>query len=286
MDDEARSDVALTVAMLVFGPLLLGSLRGRSGVTGVLLDVAVLLALTTLVPVLLARSRAGSGGVAATLGFGSTRFSGPGAGIVAGLPAAVPVVLAGGVAMLTVGAGTAGALLGRLSGAPLQVIQVAALAVGGLVLPVFLIRRGAEAFPRSPEWSLRRLTRTLGIGAAVVALVAGLLRVPLGASPVRVVVNATALAAVVLIVDRLLIDQRAVPRLALLLPAGLVLYLHVSTFGFGVGLQAGALAAGTTVVMGVVALGARGSWPLVPLTLALHVWPTCLSPLALTRGLC
>jgi hypothetical protein len=286
MGDEARSDVALTVAMLVFGPLLLGSLRGGSGPAGVLLDAAVVLALTTLVPVLLARSRAGSAGIAATFGFGPTRFSSPGAGIVAGLPAALPVVLAGAFAMLSVGAGTAGALLGRLSGAPLQVVPVAAFALGGLVLPVFLARRGAEAFPRSPEWSLRRLTRTLGLGAAVLALVAGLLRVPLGASPARVVVNAAALAVLVLVVDRTLIDHRAVPRLALLLPAGLALYLHVSTFGVGVGLQAGALAAGTTVVMGVVALGARGAWPLLPLTLALHVWPSCLSPLALTRGLC
>jgi hypothetical protein len=188
--------------------------------------------------------------------------------------------------MLTVDAGTAGALLGRLSGAPLQVVQVAGLAVGGLVLPVFLARRGAEAFPRSPEWSLRRLTRTLGLGASTLALAAGLVRVPLGASPVRVVVNAAALAVLIIIVDRTLIDRRAVPRLALLLPAGLAISVHVAAFGLGVGLQAGALAAGTTVAMGVVALSTRGSWPLVPLTLALHVWPTCLSPLALTRGLC
>lgn len=286
MGDEARSDVALTVAMLVFGPLLLGSLRGGSGLTGVLLDVAVVLALTTLVPVLLARSRAGRTGAAATLGFRVARASSRSAEVAAGLPATVPVALAGGIAMLTAGASTGGALLGRLSGAPMQVVQITALAVGGLVLPVFLARRGAEAFPRSPEWSLRRLTRTLGVGATALALVAGLVRVPSGANPVRVVVNAAALAILLLIVDRMLIDQRAVPRLALLLPAGLALYLHVSAFGLGVGLQAGALAAGTTVVMGVVALSARGSWPLVPLTLALHIWPTCLSPLALARGLC
>jgi len=188
--------------------------------------------------------------------------------------------------MLTAGTEPGAALLGRLSGAPLQLVQVAALTVGAGVLVVFLVVRGAEAFPRSPEWTLRRLLRTVGMGAAGLALVAGLLRVPVGANPVRVLSNALALAAMVLVADRLIGARRAVPRLALLLPAGLALYLHLTAFGLSVGLQAGALAAGSTVVVGAVALGARGAWPVIPLLVALHLWPTCLSPLALVRGLC
>jgi len=264
--DEARSDVALSIAALVFGPLLLGSLRGGTGVAGVLLDLAVVLALTALVPVLLVQSRARSGG--------------------RGLTAALALDGSPAVAMVAAGATPGAALLGRLSGDPLQMVQVVGLSVGSFVFVTFLVRRGADAFPRSPEWALRRLLRTIGMGAAVVALVAGLLRVPLGADPVRVIVNALALAAIVLLADRLIGTRRMVPRLALMLPAGLTLYLHLTAFGFGAGLQAGALAAGTITVVGALTLSARGAWPAVPLIVATFLWPTCLTPLALVRGLC
>ena len=283
MGDEARSDVALTIAALVFGPLLLGGLRGGSGTTGVLLDLAVVLALTALVPLLLMRSRGRS--AADALGFGTGPQAGPQA-IAVGVPLAVPAAIAGTLAMITAGAAPGAAVLGRLSGAPLQVLQVLALSTGALVFVVFVVRRGAEAFPRSPEWSLRRLLRTIGMGAAALALVAGLLRVPLGADPLRVTVNALALAAAVLLADRLVGARQVAPRLAIMLPAGILLYLHVTSFGFSVGLQAGALAAGMVAVIGTLALSARGTWVVVPLVVALHLWPTCLSPLALVRGLC
>lgn len=284
MGDEARSDVALTIAALVFGPLLLGGLRSGSGLLGVLLDVAVVLALTALVPLLLIRSRAGGSSgrtVARALGLDTAPV-----GLRRGVVLAVPAALAGAVGMLTAGATTGAVLLGRLSGAPLQAVQVAGLSIGAMVLTVFLVRRGAEAFPRSPEWTLRRILRSVGAIGAAVALVAGLLRVPLGASAPRVVVNALALLAIVLLADRIVDARRTVPRLAVLLPAGLALYLHITGFGFGVGVQAGSLAAGTTAVIGVLALGRDGAWPVVPLVLAVHLWPTCLSPLALVGGLC
>jgi hypothetical protein len=284
MGDEARSDVALSLAALVFGPLLLGGLRGGSGTAGVLLDLAVVLALTALVPLLLLRSR--SAGLAGASPIRSLGLAGPPQGAAAGLPLALPVALAGTFAMISVGTSPGAALIGRLSGAPLQVVQVLGLSAGSFVFVVFLARRGAEAFPRSPEWALRRLLRTIGMGAAALALVAGLLRVPLGADPLRVTVNAAALAAVVLLADRMLGARVAVPRLALMLPAGLVLYLHLTTFGFSVGLQAGALAAGVITVMSALALSARGAWPVIPLVVAVHLWPTCLTPLALVRGLC
>jgi len=285
MGDAARSDVALTVATLVFGPLLVGGLRGGSGTAGVLLDLAAVLALTVLVPLLLIRSRAASGAGPRTVA-GALALHGPPTSSAAGLPLALPVALAGALAMVTVGTEPAAAALGRLSGAPLQALQVVALTVGSLVAVVFLVRRGAEAFVRSPEWTLRRLLRTFGMGAAALALVAGLLRVPLGASPVRALANAGALAAVVLLADRILGARAAAPRLAVLLPAALALYLHVTAFGLGAGLVAGALAAGVTVVVGALALSARGAWPAVPLLVAVHLWPTCLTPLALAQGLC
>jgi hypothetical protein len=284
MGDEARSDVALSVAALVFGPLLLGGLRGGSGTVGVLLDLAVVLTLTALVPLLLLRSRSsGLGGSSPARMLG---LDGPPQGAATGLALAVPVALAGTFAMISVGTSPGAALIGRLSGAPLQVAQVLGLSAGSFVFVIFLVRRGAEAFPRSPEWALRRLLRTLGMGAAAVALVAGLLRVPLGADTGRVVVNAAALGAMVLLADRLLGERRVAPRLALMLPAGLALSLHLTTFGFSAGLQAGALAAGTVTVMGALALSARGAWAALPVVVAVHLWPTCLTPLALVRGLC
>ena len=290
MGDEARSDVALTIAMLVFGPILLGGLRGGSGLLGVLLNVGVVLALTALVPLLLIRSRAGGRGSGGRTITHALALDAPPGGVApalaAGLPLALIAALAGTVGMLTAGSTPAAALLGRLSGAPLQAVQVAAFSIGATVLTVFLVRRGTEAFPRSPEWSTRRLLRTVGTVAAGVSLVAGLLRVPLGASGTRVVVNALALMALVLLADRLVDAGRTAPRLAVLLPTGLAGYLHVTNLGFGVGLQAGALAAGTTAVIGTIALGRRGAWPVVPLAVALHLWPTCLSPLALVGGLC
>lgn len=289
MGDEARSDVALTIAALVFGPILLGGLRGGSGLVGVLLNVAVVLALTALVPLLLIRSRAGgrAGGRAVARALALEPPPGGIAPALAqGLPLAVTAALAGAVGMLSAGSTPGAALLGRLSGAPLQALQVAAFSVGSAVLSVFLVRRGTEAFPRSPEWPTRRLLRTVGTAAAGVSLVAGLVRVPLGASATRVVVNALALMALVLLADRLVDARRTAPRLAVLLPAGVAVYLHITSLGIGMGLQAGALAAGTTAVIGTVALGRRGAWPIVPLAVAVHLWPTCLSPLALVGGLC
>jgi len=286
MGDEARSDIALTVAALVFGPLLLGSFRGSTGRLGVLVDLAVILALTALVPLLLARSRAGRD-VRASLAIPRALALEPSpAGVTIGLPLVVPVAIAGSVAMLTAGATPTAALLGRLSGDPLQVAQVAALTVGAAVHVVFVVLRGTAAFPGSPEWPLRRLVRTVGMGAAAVALLSGLLRVPSGASPIRVITNALALALLVLLADRTLVARRSVPRLALLLPAGLALYLHLSAFGLSVGLHAGALAAGVTVIIGATALGPNGAWPALPLLVTIHLWPTCLSPLTLARGLC
>jgi hypothetical protein len=279
--DEARSDIALAIAAAVFGRLLLGSLRGGSGIVGVALDAGVVLLLTALVPVLLARTR-GDGARAFGLGRSDAAAARPGQAVLL----ALPVAGAGMLTMGDVGAGSAGLLLGRLSGSVLQFLPVLSLTTGAFALFVFVALRGTHAFPRSPLWSLTRLLRTFGMAAAGVALIAGLLRVPLGASLTRTLVNATALAVLVLVADRMLPAGRSVPRLAVIVPAGLALYLHVTTFGLLAGLQAGALAAGVVTVMATVALAGRGTLVLVPLVLAAHVWPTCLSPLALTRGLC
>jgi hypothetical protein len=273
--DEARSDLALAIAAAAIGPALLGPVTG-GGALGAIGGAAALLAVTALVPVLLGRAR---GDLTSALALRS------GGGLPAGLPLAVPAAVAGAVAMVTAGAAPSDAALGRLSGSVLQLLVVGAAATGAAVLVTFLAVRARAASVRSPVWSLRRLLRTVGAGAAAVGLVTGLLRVPLGASGTRVVVNAVALVATVLLADRLVGDGGA-PRLAVLLPAGLVAWLHVSALGFGAGLTGAALGAGTAAVIATVALGPHGLRAVVPLAVAVHLWPTCLSPLAQVGGLC
>ena len=289
MGDEARSDLALAIAAAAIGPALLGPVTG-GGALGAVLGAASLLAVTALVPVLLGRARGDLATALALRPDGARRGAagGPARGpgdVAAGLPLAVPAAVAGTVAMITAGAAPSAAVAGRLSGSVLQVLVVAAAAVGAAVLVTFVAVRTRAASVRSPVWPLRRLLRTFGAGAAAVALVTGLLRVPLGASGTRVVVNAAALLATVLLADRLVGDG-GVPRLAVLLPAVLIAWLHLSTYGFVTGLTAAALAAGTAAVMACVALGPRGLRALVPLAVAVHLWPTCLSPLAQVGGLC
>jgi hypothetical protein len=147
---------------------------------GVLLDLGVVLALTALVPLLLIRSRAPERRPASTPD--AQRLTAP-ATASSPAPAGRPRRLAGIVAMLTAGAGPAlrcsvGCPAHRCRCGPGRRVRLGVRRAGRVPR-----RRGAEAFPRSPEWALRRLLRTIGMGAAGVALVAGLLRVPLGASP-------------------------------------------------------------------------------------------------------
>lgn len=286
MGDEARSDLALAIAAAAIGPALLGPVTG-GGALGAVLGAASLLAVTALVPVLLGRARGDLVDALALRPSGADRggATSGGATVLAGLPLAVPAAVAGAVAMVTAGAAASDAVLGRLSGSALQALVVVAAAVGAGVLVTFLAVRARTVSVRSPVWPLRRLLRTVGAGATAVALITGLLRVPLGASGTRVVVNAVALLTIVLLADRLVGDAGA-PRLAVLLPVALVAWLHLSRLGFVAGLTAAALAAGATAVMACVALGPRGSRALVPLALTVHLWPTCLSPLAQVGGLC
>lgn len=292
MSDTARSDLALAIAALLFGPALLAPLAVGGGIGGAVGTAVVLLSVTTLVPVLLGRARGDLPEALALEGSRSGRRTAVGtsggtsaAALAAGLPMAAPAALAGGVAMVTAGSSVADAVVGRLSGSPLQAMVVLAAAGGAAVLVTFLAVRARDAAVRSPVWSLRRLLRTVGSGAAVVALAAGLLRVPLGASPVRAVVNAAALLLLVLLADRI-VGGGSVPRLAVLLPAAVVAWSHLSAFGFAAGLQAAALGAGTATAIAAVALGPHGIRAVLPAAIAVHLWPTCLSPLSQVGGLC
>jgi hypothetical protein len=294
--DAARSDLVLTGAMvLVVGPLLLAARAnaaiGGGAVLGTLVDVAVVLATTVLVPLLLARHR----------GDGARAFAWrpSGATLVRSLPLALPAVVLGPVALSIIGAPAITRLLGRLGGddtlsaasvtmATLRIVSVAALAAGSLLLVAFLAVRARDAFPRSRERTLTELLRTGGMLAALVALIAGLARALGGASVTLALVNALALAATVLVADRMLPARERAPQAAIIAPAVVALVAHVGSApgGLVAGIEAGALAAGITVVMATLALSAAGSVRLVALVVAVHLWPTCLSPLRLASGVC
>ena len=88
-----------------------------------------------------------------------------------------------------------------------------------------------------------------------------------------------------LVADRVVTTRRTTPRAAVLTPVVVLVVVHVFAFG-GLfrgdllsGLYAGALAAGTATVTAVLLETRESAWAVVPVYLALHWWPSCLSPL-------
>lgn len=295
--ETARSDVALAAVALVLGAALAAAVRGRvAGALGVVAWSLAVVATTVVPAVLLARSR-GDGAAAMAL---ERRGGPPARTAVEGLALAVPVALAGPLAWVAVGAPVGSVVAGRLAldGGPvgggtvaLRLIGIVALAAGALVAVPFLATRTRDAARRSPERPLQGLLRTGGIGAAAIALVAGLVGTLLGGSATVALVNAVALALVVLAADRLVGHGTRVPRIAVIAPVVVVVLAQpgglTDLVRSGVpAIAPTALAAGTTAVLACVALSRRGAWPLAPFVVAAHLWPTCLSPLPMATGVC
>ncbi len=306
--DDAKTDVILAAAVAAIGPSLVGFVSRlpflpRTGALAALIDLAWLVVVTMLVPLLLARYR--GDGVAA---FGLRERGGPIA--VASTPQTgtsaallvLPVALAGIVVVLTVGGGPVAAALGGVglalerSASPTQigvfVLRVGVLTVAALVLTGFLSVRSRDGFPRSPDTSLTELVRTFGLGAVGIALLTGLVRIVTGAPLVAVVVNLLALVTVLLLVDRLVPAGVHVPRTTVVTPLLVVVVLQTfaagGLFGGGLllGLHRGALAAAVTIAVAATAATRRGVSVAIPLVLAVHWWPTCLSPLPAAGGVC
>lgn len=306
--EDARSDVILAGAAAVFGRLLLSLLEGtpglpRTGVPHFTLQLAFTFAVTGLVPLLLARYRRDLRGA-----FLLQPAAGPSgrSTVAAGLLVALPVVVLGIGRSLAVLGELGPAALGRISaaalpspvvasasfdllGAVLALATVVVLSLGALLLVGFLTVRGADAF-RAQEHSSTELLRTVGTGAAGAGLVLGLLRSIGDASPLLALLNAVALVALVLIVDRLVPSGATITRGAALTPAVLVLVLHVFAAG-GVlggdlfrGLQSGALAGGVALAIAVLANHRRSMLVAVVPLVALAWWPSCLSPVPIPGG--
>ncbi len=306
--DDAKTDVILAAAVAVIGPSLAGfvsrlPLLPRTGVLGMLIDVLWLAAVAMLVPVLLARYR---GDGPAAFGFrsasGHLGVAGTSQPTTSAALLLLPVAVAGVATVLLVGGGPVAAALGSVglsveAGADVAaigvlVLRVAVLSLGAIVLMGFLSVRSRDGFPRSPDTSLTELVRTFGLGAVAVALVTGLVRVATGAPLLALVLNLLAMVAVLLLVDRLVPTGVSVARTTVVTP--LLLVVLIQTFAAGgllgggllQGVHRGALAAGVTIAIAATAATRRGVAVAVPMVLAVHWWPTCLSPLPGAGGLC
>ncbi|MFA9444389.1 hypothetical protein [Egicoccus sp. AB-alg6-2] len=290
--EDARSDVILAGATTLFGGIVIGLLSAlpllpRRGIAAIVLDLLWIFVLTGLVPVLLARYRGDR--------LGAFGLDAPRSGWRAGLVLVVPVALLGVLRQFVAVGASDTALLGRVGGAGfvgvgpvgallLGLLSFAVTAAGALLLTGFLATRGRDAF-RSPDVPLTELLRTFGIGACGIALVLGLLRAIGAAQLLPTLLQVAGLAVLVLVADRVVASRRTAPRAAVLTPVAVLAAAHVFAFG-GLfrgdllsGLYAAALAGGTAVVAAVLLETRDRAWAIVPLFLALHWWPSCLSPL-------
>ncbi|MCC5950000.1 MAG: hypothetical protein JJT89_16220 [Nitriliruptoraceae bacterium] len=286
--DDAKTDVILAAAAVILGPSLRAFAGGSSasGVLGVVVELLWLVAITTLIPVLLARYR--NDHMAA---FG---WRGLGGAFGPGILLAVPAVAVGFVTVTTAGLPLAGRLgVGDPVGLLLQVLVISVLSIGSFVLVAFLAVRAREGFPRSPDVPLHQLVRTAGLVLVVAAGIGGVLRGLTGGSLLISLSSAVAVAIIVFLVERMLpTDAPAVPRAAIIAPLVVITIANLYARGgfiFGDlpgGLTAAAVGGGTALAISVFALTRRGSGVTIPLVIAVHLWPTCLSPVPLAGGIC
>jgi hypothetical protein len=292
--DDAKSDVILAAAVLVFGNLARAivaqlPLYPRQGVVAVVVELAWVPLLTAAMPWWLSRYRGD--------GLRAFGLDGDRGGMSAGFVFALPIIAAQLAIGTLFGRPPLGLVLGRLGialrdGSLLGIVATAAfivlLTLGAVLVFSFLAVRSREGFPRSPDTSLTQLVRTFGIGAAGVALVLGLLRsIGPGVSTIEVLIFVVALVAVVLLADRKLPTNVSVPRATVLTPAIVVIVVHVFATGgifrgdLLLGLYLGALGGGIAIVMAALVQLRGLAWSIVPLMLAAHWWAGPLSPLAL-----
>lgn len=291
--DDARSDFILAAATLLFGRFAVSFLVDLPGYPGGLAGQVLLVfwvfALTGLVPLLLVRYR-NHGGEA--FGLDTQR-----SGLTYGVVLAVPVVINGVLRGLVPGGSLVDALLGRLSPTAaanpvvdasaggfvpvellLDVLLVASLGLGSLLLIPFLTVRAADGFRRT-ELSLTEAIRTFGLGTAGAALVLGLLRSLGGVvTPVRVLLNTVTLVALVLLTDRVVELRTDTSRATMLAPALVTLIAFLFLGGGIIGgdlllaLYAGSIAAGLAIVVATLVEAGQG-WAVLPLVAALVIYP-------------
>lgn len=284
--EEARSDFILAAAAAIFGPLLLrllapfglGAVQSRGPVAGALFGL-VAFGFTGLVPLLLARYR---GGGLAAFGLDTPRTS-----MAAGLLAAVPLVLVGMLKWWVPTRSIPQALAGIFApviddpfGLGFVALGALALFVGSVLLFTFLTVKARDGFARVELTQLQML-RTFGLAAAGASALIGLLLVPTGRIALGVAfLEPLALAAVVLLADRLVQPRVTTSRATIFGPAIVALLLQLELFGgaFLTSLREGLLAAGLIVVVAVLVETPKAAWAAVPLLAAASFYAVSFRP--------
>ncbi len=292
--DDARSDFILAAAAFLFldsvqRVALRLPLYPDSGMLGLLLATAWLFASTGLVPLLLARYRKQG---AKAFGLDIDR-----AGLRSGVIFAVPFIAALAVSTLVGGAGTvtevalgklhlpfSGGVVGSsVTGSVEAILIVFAIDVvyplGLGLLIAFLAIRGKDGF-RQPDVGLTEGLRTFGMGAVAAMLLFGLLR-SFQVGPLEALMPVVALAAVVLLTDKLVPISSTVSRAALLGPGIVLALTYLRPFALFSGNLLGALYFGSTlfgigIIGSVLVLTKRHAWAIFPLLFAMANWSSVL----------
>lgn len=293
--DDARSDLLLSGAVFVFGPIALLLLLDTLGVINLvrgtvgfpLLQIGVGVATTMLVPLLLMQYRGER--PMAVLGLGSGDPTAP-----TGLLAAVPLLLVGALALLTAGPADEmlreHPLIALRVGNPIGILMRLVIWVSVIGLATYGAVKARDAFggfPRPVDEAAWRIGRILAIAAAVTTLLAILVVVVegggVGAAAARVLWPIGVAGTVWIILRRTSgVGTTTMPALvtptviaavgnfslALFDPAQLVVSLYAATLSGGVGLGVGVLAertrrgGGILVLAVLIALGTSLPTPL------------------------
>jgi hypothetical protein len=240
--DEARSDLLLSAAAYLFGPLFVGLLLSfvpllRVPVLGEVLLITLPLVFTVLVPALLIRYRRES---LSDYGFGD----GPDPSVLVGLLAGMPIVVAGLLAALARYADPAAALpmfpTGRfglaLAGASPLLITLERVArwVGIALLALYVSIKARDAFGSSPA-DTREVVRKIGLvvgvagGATTVVMLLALLGAFDAGRAVAVLLGPAGVGGAVLIAARRLGVQGSTVMPAFVVP---VVILAIGPFRF------------------------------------------------------
>ncbi len=290
--EDARSDFILAASALVFGTLVYQFIFALPIYPQGTLSVWLLPVWVVLLMIIPARFLAGYREQdLEAFGLGTDR-----SGLPDGLLLVAPLVAVGYVRGFSDG-NVLGALLGRLrniaAASPalveldmsrllLGIVLLGAAGVGTLLLFGLMVTRARDGF-RATDMPLLEALRTYGLGAVAIGTVLGLLVSLAGAGPPTwaVLLEGLAMAAVVLLADRLVASGDRTSRMTVLAPAIVAIVAFILRGGgFFTGnlaqaLYHGAMAASVMIVLAVLIETRRSAWTAVPLVAATIWAPTC-----------
>jgi len=274
--EEARSDLLLSGAVYVFGPILFNALRFLEAVPvlGAVLDVIRPLVLTILVPVLLARYR-GEG----PSRYGLSGRARPTAGL--GLLLALPIVAAALAGPALAGRLPSGILPAvALNGSAVDAAANLATWVGLTGLALYATVKARDAF-RSPLYGVRagvlEVGRVLGIAGGSAVLL--LLVAARGAGALDALFPVLGVALAVVLLHRAVRGPGSTTRMTLVAPVLLLALAPLNPLAalfapdqFLVGVYVAALIGAVGLLVAGSLEGRRSGWPAVALGVALGLF--------------